>query len=69
MLKWLTNMPRDERYVMPGAGQTQDEAIACRREWLKDKIVGRPRAGTFTTEQLESAGYVGVYVEVPDATS
>ena len=69
MLKWLTNMQKNETYTVPGVGQTQEEAIAARREWLKDKIVGRPRAGTFTTEQLESAGYVGVYVEVPDATS
>ena len=66
-MKYLTNLydPKreDAKYLIHTLPH-ESEAEAWRRqvEWLKDKHIGRPQATkTYTIEQLEDMGYVGVY--------
>ena len=54
-LKWITNT-----YV-PNDGREDPER---HRQWLKDKIIGEPKASEkYTVEQLKEMGLVGVYVK------
>ena len=46
------------------------EAWTRQMEWLKGKHIGRPQATkTYTVEQLEDMGYVGVYDNDEQVTS
>jgi hypothetical protein len=72
-MKWLMNGfdPRDPEYdstVMIRHGETPEQAIQRSRAYLKDKIIGPPKATEYyTVEQLESDGMVGIYKpETPD---
>lgn len=65
-MKWLTNhyMPKDPSFKIDPyeRGVSRREQILWEREWLKDKIIGRPKAtDAYTVEQLEEMEYVGVY--------
>jgi hypothetical protein len=72
-MKWLTNIydPRKTEEAKRSLCLSFDEASdpqgrerAWQRhlEWLADKVVGRPQAsGTYTVEELEVMGLVGVY--------
>lgn len=54
--------PMADIYVIRGIDQSQREAVASWREWLKGKVIGRPQASfKYTVEQLEAMGMVGVY--------
>lgn len=54
--------PMADTYAIREIGQSQQEAVASWREWLKGKVVGRPQATfKYTVEQLESMGVVGIY--------
>jgi len=51
-MKWLTNLHELEIYKPEN------------QSWLKGKTIGRPKASdVFTVEEMEKAGYVGIYVE------
>ena len=66
-MKFLTNLPdpkrEDARFnIMNGPHESPTVAWRRQKEWLKGKHIGRPQATkTYTVEQLEVMGYVGVY--------
>ena len=44
--------------------QTRSEAIASYRQWLADRVIGKPQAtekGGYTAAELKVMGLVGVY--------
>jgi hypothetical protein len=44
-------------------GQTHEQAQEEQRAWLRDKRLGQPRpTASYTTEQLEAMGMVGLYL-------
>lgn len=66
-MKWLTNIYNPNRpdafqYIYSELGESIDQAWSNHLEWLKDKIILEPKAtDTYTVEQLEEMGMVGVY--------
>ena len=67
-MKWLTNhyMPKDpsRKIYQHEKGVSTREQILWEREWLKDKIIGKPQATeAYTVEQLEEMEMVGVYLQ------
>lgn len=62
-MKWLTNTynpynPDAEVYFLPSENYTFYDYLT----WLKDKILGEPKATEkYTSQQLKDMGYVGVY--------
>jgi len=67
-MRWLTNTadPATRDWltsVVPDPGQTPMEAVREMQDWLKDKIIGDPKASEkFTVEQLKEMSIVGVYL-------
>lgn len=68
-LKHLTNIfnPRlqDAKYYVGGLpGESLEQTWQRHLEYLKDKIIGRPKATNhYTVEELESFDMVGVYIK------
>jgi len=66
-MKHLTNLydPRKQDAKMMIAtmfDETREEAWKHQQEWLKGKHIDRPQAtATYTVEELEAMGYVGIY--------
>lgn len=66
-MKFLSNIhnPDDEyasAYVTRSFHETQEEAWQHHIEWLKGKVITRPKAtDKYTIEELEAMGMVGVY--------
>lgn len=67
-MRWLTNTadPSTRDWltsVIPDPDQTAAEAVREFREWLKDKVIGDPKASeALSVEQLKKQGMVGVYL-------
>lgn len=65
-MRWLTNAAdhrKEDRYY-----DANDPTGEYRRQWLADKIIGRPKAGDkYTVEELEAMGMIGIYTST-DAT-
>lgn len=67
-MRWLTNTADPAKRdwltsVVPDPGQTTVEAVKEFREWIKDKVIGDPKASeVFSVEQLKEKGMVGVYL-------
>ncbi len=67
-MRWLTNALDPDRLdwidaVIPDPGQSQLEAETEWRNYLKDKVIGDPKAAEkFTVKQLKEMGLVGVYL-------
>jgi hypothetical protein len=67
-MKFLSNThdPKDplaDMYVERSFHETQAEAVAHWREWLKGKVIGDPQASDFyTVSELKEMGLVGVYL-------
>lgn len=65
-LRWLTNIHLDPQMICRCSGESQQEAIENHREFLRDKIIGDPKAtATYTVEALKKQGMVGVYALWP----
>ncbi len=68
-MRYLTNLydPRKQdarMQIVTMLHETPDEVWKHQQEWLKGKHIGRPQATTtYTIEELEAMGYVGVYIE------
>jgi hypothetical protein len=66
-MKWLTNIydpsrPDAQLHVYSGPKEDRDRAWKDHLAWLKDKVILEPQAtDTYTVEQLEEMGMVGVY--------
>lgn len=69
-VRWLSNTydpEADDAFssVERIIGQTQTDAWESKRDWLKNKIIGNPKAtDTYTVEQLQQMKMVGVYVKI-----
>ena len=60
MLRWVCNTGDPNA---PGVRFDPRESY----DWLRDKIIGRPKASRkHTVEELEAMGLVGLYVEAED---
>lgn len=68
-LRYLSNTYNPNRLdakdrIVVGFYETQDEAWNNYLNWLKNKVIGDPRATEhYTVEQLKELHYVGVYIE------
>lgn len=69
-MRWLTNMsdprlPDAIHYVLCGPNQSPLEALNKQLEFIKNKIIGDPKANEkYTVEQLrDGAKMIGVYVD------
>ncbi len=65
-MEWLTNiynpeLPDAKWYIPFSPYQTQGQAWEAHLKYLKDKIIGRPKANMMTVEELEARDLVGVY--------
>lgn len=66
-MKWLTNLydprlPDAHCMISFRFDSTPMEAWREQSEWLKDKIISRPKATEYyTVEQLEKMNMVGIY--------
>lgn len=64
---WLTNLynPKNKDaglYIATLVNETREVAWNRQAEWLKDKIIGYPKATEhYTVQELLDMGYVGVY--------
>lgn len=71
MLEWKTNYanPYDpEHWPSPESGETHLQALRREREFYDRFIKGRPQAtGTYTVEQLEAMGMIGLYEQKEEA--
>ena len=57
--------PHADMYVARSFHETYEEAARHHREWLKGKIIGKPRASKYyTVKQMEEMQLVGVYMNV-----
>ncbi len=67
-MKWLSNTynPKntDARYyAIRDFNETQEEAWQRHLNWLKEKVIDRPKATeAYTVEELEEMNLVGVYL-------
>ena len=60
-LRWLTNGSKDfdKDYFC-----TSLEELKNHKKWLKDKVIGEPKATNFyTVKQLKDMGMIGIYVK------
>ena len=67
-MKFLSNTynPNDEdkakMYLVLNFRESREDEWQRWLDWLKGKVIGRPQASdTYTVEQLEAMGLVGVY--------
>ena len=64
-LRWLTNMENPQDPNHHAARHSDESGIAAterERRWLQGKVIGDPKPGTHTVEQLKAWGLVGIYV-------
>jgi hypothetical protein len=60
-LKWLTNGSKDCKKDYFCRSQ---EELEYYHEWLKDKVIGEPKASdTYTVEDLKKIGMIGIYIK------
>ena len=73
-IKWLTNLynpelPEAREDIICESGQTQAQAWQNQVEWLKGKLIGKPKATTlYTVEELEAQNLVGIYKIPPNSS-
>lgn len=67
--QWLTNSDdHRKRSRKEYVGFRDPGGHAAHVKWLKDKLIGRPKATeTYTAEQLEAMGMIGIYAQ-PEET-
>jgi hypothetical protein len=66
-MRWLSNAhnpedPYASMYVVRLFPQSQEEAWRSHLDWLRDKVIGKPKeTEKYTVEELEEMEMVGVY--------
>jgi len=66
-MKWLTNLYNPRRpdawcHIARRHDETLLQAYSRHKEWLEDKIIGRPKAtDTHSVAELEAMDLVGIY--------
>ena len=70
-MKWINNIYDPNRNdsasrIIQEEHETHFQAWIRNKQWLSDKILGKPQATDFhSVEELEQMGYVGVYKASP----
>ncbi|MEM1368490.1 MAG: hypothetical protein AAGG02_10820 [Cyanobacteria bacterium P01_H01_bin.15] len=67
-MRFLTNHANPETFkpwdLIRGFEQSEEDALREFESWLKDKIVGEPRATeSYSVEELKDMGMVGIYAK------
>jgi hypothetical protein len=61
-MRWLSNAQDHRKAGYRPVLSSNDPDGRYYREWLRDKVVGRPKATeTYTVEKLEAMGLIGLY--------
>ena len=66
-LVWVSNTPKDPRYVACLSGQSYKEAVESQIQWASQFVKGDPQATeAYSVADLKKGGYIGLYKEVED---